>query len=72
MSFFNGQNHYIAEVIRRKEKDDRAALLVKMGEGGGGEIVMMVDMGVTWNMLRKLRRFDYVNFVYKLKMCTLL
>ena len=64
----DGQDHYIAEVIRRKGKDDRAALLVEMGLGGEitveEEIAMMVDMTAPWNMLRKLRKYDYIIFFY--------
>ena len=55
-----GQNYYIAEVIRRKGKKEREVLLCEMGLGGEMTeeegIAMMVDLGATWNMIRKLRR----------------
>ena len=57
----DGVRYYIAEEIRSKGKDEREKILTEMGlnkkkmsakEG----LAMFVDLGITWNLLRKLRR----------------
>ena len=56
----DGEDYYIWEVIRRKDREEREKLLHEMGLGGQMDeqqgLAMMIDLGATWNMMRKLRR----------------
>ena len=56
----NGDDYFIAEIIRRKGKEEREQLLHDMGLTGQMTeeqgLAMMVDMSATWNLMRKLRR----------------
>ena len=52
-----GQDFYIADSIGRKGKEEREVLLKEMGLGGEmteeDGLAMLVDLGATWNMMRK-------------------
>jgi hypothetical protein len=60
----NGDDYFIAEIIRLKGKEEREVLLKEMGLGGEMTkqegLAMLVDLGTTWNMFRKLKK--YVSF----------
>ena len=59
----DGEDFFVADVIRRKGRKDREKILHEMGLGGEMTeeqgLAMMVDLGTTWSMFRKLKR--YVN-----------
>ena len=57
----DGEDYYVAEVIRRKGRKEREKILHEMGLAGEMTeqegLAMLVDIGSTWNMFRKLKRY---------------
>ena len=56
----NGEDYAVADIVRRKGKEDRAVLLNEMGLGAEISeeegMAMFVDLGITWNKFRTLKK----------------
>ena len=56
----DGENYVVLEYVRRQGKEEREKLLREMGLGGEMDekdgLAMLVDLGMTYNLFRKLRK----------------